>query len=252
MANPELQNYISQSRSSGMSNEQIRQSLVSQGWAEADVSEALGLGAATTSAGSAAAASGWLTGKTIAGILAVLVLGGAATYFLLSNSSDQSKTTTENSDNASNDSTPPPAQTANAPFKCSDLFTDADIRTITGAGMDNFKQEEIPMGGSILLCTYNPEPSASFSPLDPGFKILAFSVYYGPDAKSHHYSNKEYTGEAFKDQKDYPGYGTDAYKDGSGFGMLSTNQKYVVNMEVASLEDRLKMAALIDGHLNNY
>lgn len=41
MLTPEIKNYISQSRASGVSDDQIRQTLAGQGWAQADLDEAL-------------------------------------------------------------------------------------------------------------------------------------------------------------------------------------------------------------------
>ncbi len=42
MPTPELQNYISQQRSAGVSDAQIRQALATQGWTEVDLSQAFG------------------------------------------------------------------------------------------------------------------------------------------------------------------------------------------------------------------
>ena len=42
MVTQELQNYVDQSRASGISDEIIRQNLIKQGWAEADLNSVLG------------------------------------------------------------------------------------------------------------------------------------------------------------------------------------------------------------------
>lgn len=41
MPNPDLQNYIAQSRQQGLTDDQIRQNLVGQGWKEVDIDHAL-------------------------------------------------------------------------------------------------------------------------------------------------------------------------------------------------------------------
>lgn len=73
MPTPETQNYINQSRASGISDDQIRATLQAQGWAEADIAQALGSTSTVVAAGTKSIAP-----KVIAGLVALLIFGGAA------------------------------------------------------------------------------------------------------------------------------------------------------------------------------
>jgi hypothetical protein len=84
MMTPELQNFVSQSKAAGQTNEQITTTLQQQGWSQADINEALGQ---ATGVATAAMSTGMLT-KLLLGVAGVAVVGGvAAGAYLLSNKS---------------------------------------------------------------------------------------------------------------------------------------------------------------------
>ena len=83
MINPELGNYIRDSRAMGVGDEQIKQTLLSQGWNEADVLASISNPDGIPLAASETKTPLWKNKKIIIGvivILLVLVAGGAAAY----------------------------------------------------------------------------------------------------------------------------------------------------------------------------
>jgi hypothetical protein len=87
MITPELQAYVSQSRASGMSDDQIRQSLTTQGWAEADVMQALG-------SSNSVAKSNWFDTKHITTYIAIIIALGLVAYAVATTMKKSSKVQT--------------------------------------------------------------------------------------------------------------------------------------------------------------
>lgn len=96
MVASELQNYVSQSKKSGMSDQQIRQTLLNQGWAEADINQAVASTPTVVSPGG----RNW---KLIVGVLAgLIIIGSVAGYLLTKKSSPGNLTFQNNPSNNSN------------------------------------------------------------------------------------------------------------------------------------------------------
>lgn len=77
MLTPEIQNYITQSRSAGMSDAQIRQNLTMQGWSQADLDQAFGVAAGTVQTSGKSSASKIITVTVILLVLLALLFWGA-------------------------------------------------------------------------------------------------------------------------------------------------------------------------------
>lgn len=146
MPNPQLQSYVSQSRATGMSDDQIRQSLQAQGWTEADISEALGM---TSVAEPISAGSSGLSKKILIIILAILIAGGAGAYFLLSGD-DSGEPMTE-------------SKSSKSDIDCSKLLPSSEFERITGYKASDYELlteqqepsgQEYKSGAKIISCGY--------------------------------------------------------------------------------------------------
>lgn len=102
MITPEVQNYINQSRAAGMPDDQIRQTLVAQGWQQADLDQAFGTTAApASSTGSHGKLMGMMFGILIL-VLLILGVGGYSFYNKLKQAAQNTSTPGTNNNNSNN------------------------------------------------------------------------------------------------------------------------------------------------------
>lgn len=78
MPTPEVQQYINQQRSAGVSDSQIRQALAQQGWAEDDINAALSPGISSSNTPTTSHKKSWLALSVTIGLLLLGWLGYAA------------------------------------------------------------------------------------------------------------------------------------------------------------------------------
>ncbi len=157
MTNLDLENYIKSSRASGLTDDQIKQTLSTQGWSQADISEAMGasVSAGTVSAvGTTAvvgAASAW-SAKTIVAIIVGLAILGTGGYFVFAKKSSQNMNDSLDSNQAASN-IPKTSKSDNTPFTCKELLSDAEFETATGKKAADYTLEE--KHDNVLGCVYN-------------------------------------------------------------------------------------------------
>ncbi len=240
MVNLELQNYVKSSRAAGVPDDQIRQTLSTQGWSEADISQSLNsMGSAVSQAD--LAHSGYsrlfLGSKGIMTSVVVLILLGLGGYFLFASrnntpqpdtgSTNINKTIdTSNQDNSANN-TEEQKEITDPPFGCKDLLTNAEFESATGTKIADytFSTKISKFGEKVgtLNCTYTK----------PGY-VFGFSTsWYGKDLTALQEL------EAKQSHTMVPELGYKSYVDFLGMYVVDTNQKYYI-----SVSSRLPSAEL--------
>ena len=247
MIAPELQNYIRQSRTSGMTDEQIRQNLASQGWTEADISQALGSNSAAsaTSVVASVGVTGWLTGKVITIIIAALLILGGGAYFALSKKGsppqqeisdntlpqNNQPTNTTNGTGSGNSQSKPSTLSQ---YRCEGLLPESEYIRIFGKAPFVFKgrwvEEQLPdQRFSDLNCNYYPGDSG---------RILRTIGIHSDNKWSFDIAKDVASKASDGNIKEIPGLGSDAFyttdllfKDISNHvEFLSTDQNYIITV----------------------
>ena len=259
MVNPEVQNYINQSRASGMTDDQIRSALSAQGRAEADVSAALGSGVAAPAVGSsvvAGTASTWLTGKVIGLIIVLLIVLGVGGYFFFAKKSIPQNMPSDNQ--LSNNQQV--AVNGSPNFSCKDILSESEFKSVTGYNVADFEFDEYLT--ESLICSYSGKVSGTVGLL---YHITVYqedkdlNLYFPDMEKPADNPAWEWYNVSIDGVGSRAYYTTDKQGGTSGatINVLSSNKKYVLVVSLTGGENNLtidphmKLARVIDNNLSN-
>ena len=273
--NQDLENYIKQARSSGQTDEQIKQALKSNGWQEADINQAFG-GQSPTPEIASVATKSWLTGRIIAIVIALLVIaGGTGAYFFLY------------SKKLNNDTPYKPGtdMAANEAFNCRDLVSDAKFQAVTQKNIADYQLVEEGNGLAVaglnrlqqglgdqvnnedvkqVVCGY----VANGSPYKGSaiYGEIIYVVTWSPQDEEVAFNRGRQVmidvaiQLKIESPVDIQGIGLSAYHggaDSADLNILSTNKKYMIHVgidkDVANREIvAQELGKAIDESLSNY
>lgn len=176
---PQLSDLIQAGRSAGKTDDVIWKELSSQGWADADISQALGgvvppdSGMAPVSPAPVAVAGGGMSGLAIGmSALAVVLLGGGAYYAITSLGKDSAPSPVASTSQVAS----PTPQDAVIDFSCADLLSTADIQRFT----QDASPVEVELDNSssgLVVCSFTQETSSIAVTVSTDEGISASQLY---------------------------------------------------------------------------
>lgn len=248
MPNQELQNYINQSRASGVPDEQIRQTLAAQGWSEADLNEAFGQVAASVSTASVSSVgTGWLSAKVVTVAVTLLLIGGIGAYIVFSTKKPSNESGGVNSSQNQVANNPPSQNKAERSLKCEDLLPADDFKRVTQKDLSKYLPKWDIVKDGLLGCEVLG---------DYGLPWLSFGVIARWEEGDNRWDVlKE---QALKLSNQYSKYeqvsniGSDAYFLNNSLNALSSNKKYTLDVSAPTKEQSIEIAKIIDANLSKY